>query len=84
MYYQNLIIIHEWGKKLSKMKNSKSFLNTYSLCAGVFEIKSGQIPSAAKCNQFLTCEITLTTVAGECVTYGIRRSFQIGIPTVRM
>ena len=24
MYYQNLIIIHEWSKKLLKMKNSKS------------------------------------------------------------
>ena len=28
MYYQNLIIIHECSKKLLKMKNSKSFLNT--------------------------------------------------------
>ena len=25
MHYQNLIIIHECGKKLLKMKNSKSF-----------------------------------------------------------
>ena len=25
MYYQNLIIIHEWSKQLLKMKNSKSF-----------------------------------------------------------
>ena len=34
MHYQNLIIIHECGKKLLKMKNSKSFL-TPSTCAYV-------------------------------------------------